>query len=185
MSVQQHLVSLQTVAKLCDYLTGRPVLRTPCVQYLIAFWSRPEETRFVMPVVPDSRVKFGYPRLNLSREIHLQPPEAAFSTVFRGNFWPEVGIGVMSGAVVDPTGTKGRVQFGDSRSNRSRDIRLPHLVTNDDAGHHIRAKELYLKFEQNSTVSAIFISNSIHQKTAATIMTWLASDKIWRAQQTI
>ena len=30
--------------------------------------------------------------------------------------------------VVDPTGVKVRVKFGDSRSNHSRDIRLPHFV---------------------------------------------------------
>ena len=34
--------------------------------------------------------------------------------------------------VVDPTGMKVRVKIGDSRSNRSRDIGLPHFVTNDD-----------------------------------------------------
>ena len=42
---------------------------------------------------------------------------------------------VISGVIVDPTGMKVRVEFGDSRSNRARDIRLPHFVTNDhDAG---------------------------------------------------
>ena len=34
--------------------------------------------------------------------------------------------------VVDPTVVKVRVNFGDSRSNRSRHIRLPHFVTKDD-----------------------------------------------------
>ena len=38
----------------------------------------------------------------------------------------------MSGVVVDLTGLKVPIKFGDSRSNRSRDIRLPHFVTNDD-----------------------------------------------------
>ena len=33
---------------------------------------------------------------------------------------------------VEPTGMKSLVKFGDSRSNRSRDIRLPHFVTNDN-----------------------------------------------------
>ena len=44
---------------------------------------------------------------------------------------------------IDPTSVKVCVKFGDSKSSRSRDIRLPHFVTNDDdndAGHHIRAK---------------------------------------------
>ena len=58
-----------------------------------------------------------------SREI---PPEAA--CFFRCSFRPEVVIDVISGAVVDPTGVKVRVKFGDSRSNRSRDIRLPNFV---------------------------------------------------------
>ena len=34
--------------------------------------------------------------------------------------------------VVDPTGVKAHVKFGVSRSNRSRDIRLLHFVTNND-----------------------------------------------------
>ena len=37
-----------------------------------------------------------------------------FRRVFRGNFRPEVVSDVMSGVVVDPTGLKFRVQFGDS-----------------------------------------------------------------------
>ena len=39
---------------------------------------------------------------------------------------------IISSAVVDPTGLKVRVKFGDYRSTRSRDIRLSHFVTNDD-----------------------------------------------------
>ena len=39
---------------------------------------------------------------------------------------------VISGVVVDPTGIKVPVKFGDSRSNRSRDLRLPLFVTNDN-----------------------------------------------------
>ena len=50
------------------------------------------------------------------------------------NCQPEVVSDVISGVVVDSTGVKVRVKFGDSRLNRSRDIRLPHFVTNDDAG---------------------------------------------------
>ena len=37
---------------------------------------------------------------------------------------------VISGIVVDPTGVKVPLKFGDSKSNRSRDIRLPHFDTN-------------------------------------------------------
>ena len=48
------------------------------------------------------------------------------------NFRPEVDSDIISGVVVDPTGVKVRRQCGDSRSNRLRDIRLPHFVTNDD-----------------------------------------------------
>ena len=56
-----------------------PVLRITFAQYLIAFCSRLEPTmdvisgRLMGPDVPDNRVKFGHPRIKLSRAI---PPEA-------------------------------------------------------------------------------------------------------------
>ena len=53
------------------------------------------------------------------------------------SYQPEVVSDVISGVVVDPRGVKVFVKFGDSRSNRSRYIRLPHVVANndnDDAG---------------------------------------------------
>ena len=48
------------------------------------------------------------------------------------NFRPVVDSDVISGVVVEPAGVKVRVTYVDSRSNCSRDIRLPHFVTNDD-----------------------------------------------------
>ena len=59
----------------------------------------------------------------------------------------DVCVKVICGVVVDPTGVDVHIKFVDSRSNRSRYIRLPHFVTDDDergtspayAGHHIRA----------------------------------------------
>ena len=54
------------------------------------------------------------------------------------NFRPEVCSHVISGVVVDTTGVKVCVKFGDSTSNRSRDIPMPDFVTNDDdAGRRI------------------------------------------------
>ena len=35
---------------------------------------------------------------------------------------------VISGVVAEPIGMKVRVKFGDTRSSRSRDIRMPHFV---------------------------------------------------------
>ena len=87
-------------------LFGRPDPFT----YLIAFCSRPEATsdvissRFVGPVVPDNRLKFGDPRINLFDQFRMKPCEAAFFTVFCSSFRPEVYSDVMSGVVVDPTG---------------------------------------------------------------------------------
>ena len=60
----------------------------------------------------------------------------------------EVVSDVIYGVVVEPAGVKVRVKFGDSRSNSSRDIRLPHFVrpttttttTPAYACHHIRAR---------------------------------------------
>ena len=48
------------------------------------------------------------------------------------NFRPEADSDVKSGVVVNPTGMKICIQFDDSKSNRCRDIRLPHFVTNDN-----------------------------------------------------
>ena len=48
------------------------------------------------------------------------------------NFPPEVPSDVISGAFVEPTDVKVHVKFGDSMSNRARDVRLPHFVMNDD-----------------------------------------------------
>ena len=60
-------------------------------------------------------------------KFHPKQSEAAFSTIFQNNFRLEVVSDVISGVVVDPTDMKVRVKFGDSRSNRSRDIRLPQM----------------------------------------------------------
>ena len=48
------------------------------------------------------------------------------------NCQPEIVSDVVSGVFVDPTGVKVQVKFGDSGSNRYRDIRLSHFVMNDD-----------------------------------------------------
>ena len=54
---------------------------------------------------------------------------------------PEVARDVISGVVVDPTGLKVHVKFGDSIGQTVLEIRLPHFVTNsgdnDDAGRRI------------------------------------------------
>ena len=55
-------------------------------------------------------------------EFDPMPSEAAFSIVFHCSFRPEVDSDVISGIVVDPLGVKVPVKFGNSRSNRSRDI---------------------------------------------------------------
>ena len=62
---------------------------------------------------------------------------------------------VVSIAVVDPTGMKAHVKFGDSRSNLSRDIRLAQMrderTTPAYADHHIRAKRHYDVLSKKNT----------------------------------
>ena len=60
------------------------------------------------------------------------------------NFRPKVRSDVTSGVDVEQGGMNVHPNFGDFRSNRSRDIRLPHFVLTTPAyvGHHIRAKRL-------------------------------------------
>ena len=104
------------------------------VQYIFAFCSRPGTSsdiisrRFWGSIVPDKPVKFRGPRFNSSREM---PPPVAFSTVFQDNFRTEVVSDVISGFDVGPVDMDIAVKFDDSMSNRSRDLRLPHVVTND------------------------------------------------------
>ena len=51
--------------------------------------------------------------------------------VFRDNFRPEAVSEVLSGVDVECVGVDVRVKLGDSTSNRSRDIRAAHFVTNE------------------------------------------------------
>ena len=63
--------------------------------------------------------------------------------------------------VVDPTGRKVRVNVSDSGSNRFRDIRLPHFVTNDDeqttaayVGHHVAANGVFVLQKNNEKINS-------------------------------
>ena len=55
-----------------------------------------------------------------------------FDGVFRDNFRPEVVNSVISGVDVELVGMDVLVKFDNSRSNRSRDFRLSHVVTDDE-----------------------------------------------------
>ena len=63
--------------------------------------------------------------------------DAVLGFIF-GHFWnvdnvqPEVTSDVSCGVFVRPAGMKVRVNFGDCRSNRSRDTRLPHFLKDDE-----------------------------------------------------
>ena len=75
----------------------------------------------------------------------LANAKAITKQLLRDNFQPEVGSDVTSGVDVEQAGMNVRLNFGEFRSNRSRDIRLPHcvLTTPAYAGHHIRAKRRF------------------------------------------
>ena len=88
-------------------------------------------------VVAYKCIKFRDPGLYLCPEMS---PEAVrygifdrFSSV--DNFRPEGASDVISGVIVDPASMGDPVKFGDSKSNRSRDIRLPHFVTDAERQH--------------------------------------------------
>ena len=62
-----------------------------------------------------------------------------YGTSTATNYQPEEASDVVSGMAVQYVSVDVCVKYGDSRSNRSRDIRLPHFVTdkrttNDDTG---------------------------------------------------
>ena len=86
------------------------------------------------PVVRDAPVKFHDPRLNRSQEIEHVPVGGDILDRFFNfdNCQPEVASDLISCMAVQYVGVDVCVKFGDSRSNRSQDIRLPHFVTEDN-----------------------------------------------------
>ena len=100
------------------------------MQYLIAFYSRPESAgdvisdRFVAPIVHNKRVKFRYLVKTIFAKFHPKPSEASFSAIFRTLiiFQLEEANDVIPRVVVEPCGMKVPVQFGVSKSNYSQDI---------------------------------------------------------------
>ena len=85
--------------------------------------------RFVGPTVSDKHIKFGVPRTNRNRfnKYHAKPSEAAFATVFFAiTSDRQLDSDVISSAFVEQGGTDVRVKL-----NRSRDMRLPHFVTDE------------------------------------------------------
>ena len=77
------------------------------------------------------------------------------------NFRPKTRSDVMSGVLIDPTGLKVHVKFDDSRSNRSRNKRLPHFVTNDDDDDGRRAPRAMGQLPKNIISTAI--QSLLHQ----------------------
>ena len=72
--------------------------------------------------------------------------------------------------VVDPTGVKVPVKFGNSRSNHSRDIRLPHFVTNDDNDDAGRYDNRFLPKNQNVLFFKMLIHNlTLWKQLASTV----------------
>ena len=84
------------------------------------------------PVVLNKRVKRQDLSLNRSREI---APKAVGGGIFdcfvAYNFRREVDNDVISGVAVDNVGVDVPIEFGDSRSNRIRDIRGAVFVSNE------------------------------------------------------
>ena len=85
----------------------------------------------------DVAIEFGDSSSNGSQDIYQRSRWVRGCGIFDHflNFdhcQPEVVSDVKSGVVVDPRGVKVHVKFGDSGSNSSREMRLPHFVTNND-----------------------------------------------------
>ena len=61
------------------------------------------------------------------------PLEAAFRPFFKNfdNCQPEVASDAIPGPAIRQLGVDAQAKFGDSRLNSSRDMRLPHFVTDE------------------------------------------------------
>ena len=96
--------------------------------YLVAFCRRPETAsngisdRFVRLIVPDTRMKCCYPRLDRSPEIRPEVIVAACSTFSNFDKCRPETAGAISGVVVDWVGTDSPAKFGAHRLNGGRNI---------------------------------------------------------------
>ena len=83
-------------------------------------------------IVPGNCGKFCDPHLNHSEEIRPKAVRGGIcGSFFHDNFRPEVASDVMFGVVVERTRMDVTGKFGDSRSNRSRDIRAARFVMDE------------------------------------------------------
>ena len=78
---------------------------------------------------------FKHVLINSTRSRH-------FRQLFRDNVRSEVDSDLISGVVIGQVGMDVHVAFGDSRPSFSRDIRLPHFVTDERRQRHTQ----YLRF---------------------------------------
>ena len=67
-----------------------------------------------------------------------------FRRCFRDNFGPESDSIAISGGNVGQVGLYDWVKCGGSRSNRSRDMQLPHFVTNDNDDNNAGVRKTIL-----------------------------------------
>ena len=117
------MIRCLVLTELFESVLAAPVLRT-FVQYLIAFCSRPKGPGDVISgrSVELINVKFRDPRLSCSGEIRPRVMrDGIFANVFA--ITSKVVSDVIFGVAVNYFGSDVCVKFGDSWSNRSRDIR--------------------------------------------------------------
>ena len=74
----------------------------------------------------------------------------SFSTAFRDNFRAELVRDVIFNATVEKVGMDFRLKFGDSRSNHSSDIRVAHIVMDDERR---RRRTQIIHIRQNAILS--------------------------------
>ena len=67
--------------------------------------------------------------------LHKAVGSGIFDSFFCDNFWSEVASDVKAATIVDYGDIDIRVKYGDSGSNRPRDIRVAHFVMDNDERH--------------------------------------------------
>ena len=117
-----------------------------CSSQTILVDEQPSQWRFCRSIPNDAWASREVVRCNHIEQcqFRLKPSEASFLALFANvdNFRPEVHSDAISGGIVDPTGVNVPVKFRDSRSNRSRYIRLPHFAMNDNDNNDVGRRTL-------------------------------------------
>ena len=168
------------MAELFDSLPGLSRAVFNCILQPIGSSSDVTSGLVVGPVVLDKRVKFPDLRLNRSREILPETVGGCIFDAFSRKL-PTKSSGDIVGVAVEYVRMDVHVKFGDSGSNRCRDIRAAHFVTNEGmqadgpcCNRQQRLTAFFVKQEYQENPNGVSktkcVANRLHNRLAGCVL---------------